>query len=166
MPELDYIEPTLSPDSEDLYLAPAHGWTCFHCGLTLLTPGAARDHFGATPDRVPGCIIHAGEERGLLMAVRKLEAQRDELLKRCESAEMDADCAAGQKHDVLRLVPGARSSCDIRNELDFLRGRAEAAEGALRQVALMAPELFQSAMVASSGPGTYYPPSAGTPALN
>ena len=52
---------------------PAHGWTCFHCGETLTTPGAARDHFGSTPQSIAGCIIKAGEERGLLMALRRAE---------------------------------------------------------------------------------------------
>lgn len=65
------------------YTQPAHGWTCFHCGETFTTPGGARDHFGATPENVAGCLIDrvAIEEggrpergRGLLMALRKAEA--------------------------------------------------------------------------------------------
>jgi hypothetical protein len=71
------------------------GWTCFHCGDTFTTPGAARDHFGETPESIAGCLIDrvALEEggkpergRGLLMALRKAEAsvrameqERDEL---------------------------------------------------------------------------------------
>lgn len=50
-------------------------WICFHCGERFTTPGAARDHFGSTPASVPGCIIKAGEERGLLMALRKAEKE-------------------------------------------------------------------------------------------
>ncbi len=59
------------------YQQPPHGWTCFHCGETFRSVGAARDHFGANPDHEPGCIIQvqAGEERGLLMALRKAEAE-------------------------------------------------------------------------------------------
>lgn len=59
-------------------------WTCFHCGETFTTPGAARDHFGAAKGAEPGCLIEyrvALEEggkpergRGLLMALRKAEA--------------------------------------------------------------------------------------------
>jgi hypothetical protein len=61
-------------DEAETYTMPEHGWTCFHCGETFTTPGSAEDHFGATPDRVPGCIIKAGAERGLLMALRRTEA--------------------------------------------------------------------------------------------
>lgn len=60
----------------DTYEAPAGGWTCFHCGETFTTPGAARDHFGADQSAIPGCLIKVrlGAERGLLMALRKSEA--------------------------------------------------------------------------------------------
>lgn len=60
---------------DDTYTMPAHGWTCFHCGETFTTPGAARHHFGRTPDKKPGCVIKVelGGERGLLAALRKAE---------------------------------------------------------------------------------------------
>jgi hypothetical protein len=70
----------------DTYPAPAHGWTCFHCGETFTTVGSARDHFGSTPSATPGCVIDqvALEEggkpergRGLLMALRKAELELD-----------------------------------------------------------------------------------------
>lgn len=59
----------------ETYPMPAHGWTCFHCGETFTTPGAARLHFGVTPDKDPGCILKVGvgAERGLLSCIRKLE---------------------------------------------------------------------------------------------
>lgn len=52
-------------------------WECFHCGEVFQSPGSARDHFGATPDKQPGCLIKVelGGERGLLMALRKSEDQ-------------------------------------------------------------------------------------------
>ncbi len=59
---------------EDTYPMPAHGWTCFHCGETFRTPEGARQHFGADPLATPGCQIKAGEERGLLREIRRLEA--------------------------------------------------------------------------------------------
>lgn len=55
------------------YEMPKNGWTCYHCGETFTTPGSARDHFGETEEAVAGCIIHAGDEKGLLMALRKSE---------------------------------------------------------------------------------------------
>lgn len=59
------------------YEKPAHGWTCFHCGETFKTVGVAQDHFGAKIDAVPGCMIRVqlGSERGLLMALRRVEEE-------------------------------------------------------------------------------------------
>jgi hypothetical protein len=59
----------------DTYLMPAHGWTCFHCGETFTTPSSARDHFGCEPCADPACRIKVGEERGLVMALRKAEVE-------------------------------------------------------------------------------------------
>lgn len=66
----------------DTYNTPPHGWTCFHCGDTFTTPGAARDHFGFNPSSDPACRIKVGAERGLLMALRTAEAL---LARDCES---------------------------------------------------------------------------------
>ncbi len=67
----------MTSHNSDTYEKPEHGWTCFHCGETFTTIGHARDHFGAKPDAVPGCIerVQLGEERGLLMSLRKVETQ-------------------------------------------------------------------------------------------
>lgn len=36
----------------DSYLSPEQGWVCFHCGVRFLSQGAARSHFGDTPNDV------------------------------------------------------------------------------------------------------------------
>ena len=62
------------------YPAPEHGWTCFHCGETFTTYHRARDHFGRTPECEPGCVlarVAVGEERGMLMRLRRVELERD-----------------------------------------------------------------------------------------
>lgn len=59
----------------DTYDKPEHGWTCFHCGETFTTVGAATDHFGFEPSSDPACRIKLGGERGLVMALRKTEAE-------------------------------------------------------------------------------------------
>lgn len=64
---------------------PALGWTCFHCGETFTTPGAARDHFGCDQSDDPACRIKVGEERGLVMELRKAEAE----IRRLCSEEKD-----------------------------------------------------------------------------
>ncbi len=71
----------------DTYPMPAHGWTCFHCGETFTTPGSARDHFGCEPCADPACRIKVGEERGLVMALRKAEKE----LERYRVEDSDAD---------------------------------------------------------------------------
>lgn len=63
------------PSDQTTYQQPAHGWTCFHCGETFTTQGAARDHFGFDCSAEPGCRIKAGAERGLLMALRRAEGE-------------------------------------------------------------------------------------------
>ena len=44
------------------------------------TVGGARVHFGRRPRDTAGCLIKTGEERGLLMEIRRLEAALRELI--------------------------------------------------------------------------------------
>ena len=62
---------------KDSYLQPKDGWVCFHCGERFTTYGSARNHFGEREDGKAACMIKAGEERGLVMALRKAEAKLD-----------------------------------------------------------------------------------------
>ena len=62
----------------DTYQQPSDGWVCFHCGERFTTPGAASDHFGARPGNKLACKIKAGDERGLVMGLRKAQNERDE----------------------------------------------------------------------------------------
>lgn len=73
--------------TDDWYHRPAHGWTCFFCGETFKTPGAARDHFGGDEGSTAACRIKAGDERGLVMELRKVEEE----LRRYRSENSDAD---------------------------------------------------------------------------
>lgn len=94
--------PTVAPDlirgpastpavmiDDEHYEMPLHGWTCFHCGETFHTPGAARQHFGFTPQSDPACRIKLGAERSLLRAYRALEQENErlQLQLHAESAE-------------------------------------------------------------------------------
>lgn len=69
------------------------GWECFHCGELFTTVGAARDHFGATPDATPGCLlkIQFGDERGWLMELRRLETEVATLRHERMAEETEAD---------------------------------------------------------------------------
>lgn len=55
----------------DTYVMPADGWVCFHCGERFTKIGAAEDHFGGRPSDLTGCQIKAGDEKGLLMSLRR-----------------------------------------------------------------------------------------------
>lgn len=75
--------------NNDTYEMPKDGWVCFHCGERLTTPGAARNHFGTYPDREPACVIKAGDERGLVMALRKAEDRATELFQQIEKERQE-----------------------------------------------------------------------------
>lgn len=108
----------------DTYTAPPHGWTCFHCGETFMTVGAARTHFGATPDAEPGCMtrVSLGAERGLLMALRKAE---DECRKAWEAVHSETT-------DAYRAMSAmqSRHADALRDaeELGYARGLRDAAQ--------------------------------------
>jgi hypothetical protein len=72
------------------YYPPPNGWTCFHCGETFRTVGAARDHFGFDCSRDPACRIKVGEERGLVMALRRAEAENMRMPEALHSENGDA----------------------------------------------------------------------------
>ena len=57
------------------------GWECFVCGEIITTIGGGRDHFGATPNQTPGCLIKVqyGDERGLQIDLRRAQAKITEL---------------------------------------------------------------------------------------
>jgi len=48
-------------------------WRCFHCDEVFVTEDEARDHFGFDCSCDPACRIKAGEERGLVKALRAAE---------------------------------------------------------------------------------------------
>jgi hypothetical protein len=63
-------------ETPETYTVPEHGWTCFYCGETFTAFGDARAHFGGyQPFADAACRIKAGEERGLVMALRRAEMQ-------------------------------------------------------------------------------------------
>ena len=69
------------------YPAPKGGWTCFLCGENFRVWDSARDHFGNSPIATAGCRIKFGEELGLLIALRRAEAEL--ALYRAEDSEKD-----------------------------------------------------------------------------
>lgn len=85
------------------------GWQCFHCGEVFTTVGAARDHFGASPTAKPGCLakVGLGDERGLQMALREAEQQRD------EAAQKALDIAARHDHAVEKYLELAQQHADL-----------------------------------------------------
>jgi hypothetical protein len=88
----------------ETYPRPADGWVCFHCGERFTTPGAAEDHFGAQPNQLAGCQIKAGEERGLLMELRRAEKDREFLYQLLDDIDTVSDAAKGDDAGYRRAV--------------------------------------------------------------
>lgn len=123
-------------------------WTCFHCGETFTTQGAARDHFGFDPASDPACRIKLGAERGLVMALRKSEADCEELRRllhdeTCEAYRLYAAQTTRHRDQIM-------SAEEAGYEKGLSDGRAiEAAEAdllgrcleALRTIVTYAPDI-------------------------
>lgn len=106
-------------ETSETYSMPSHGWTCFHCGETFKTPGAARDHFGFTQASDPACRIKLGAERGLLMALRKAEQE----LAECRAeAPREVEVIA---REMARLQARHADALKAAEELGFERGVAD-----------------------------------------
>lgn len=129
------IDPTQIPaPGEQLFLMrPKHGWVCFFCGEVFMTIGAAEDHFGGEQLAEPACRIKVGEERGLVMALRKAE---EELARyREEDSDKDRQMAAlGVK--MTEELFRAEESGYARAIADLKAGKAE-------------PELYRQILAAA-----------------
>lgn len=131
------------------YPMPRHGWTCFHCGETFTTPGAARDHFGADSLAEPGCRIKAGEELGLLMALRKAEAELERY--RAEDSDKDRQMAAMaadygqalQREEEKGYERGLRDGAAERNRLLAVMVAAARSERAVAAQLAGDPQVFE-----------------------
>lgn len=85
-------------------------WTCFHCGETFTEIESARIHFGSEPESVSGCMIKAGEEHGLLKALREAEEQLARY--RVEDSDSDQRYYAQQADHQRALVKAEQEGYD------------------------------------------------------
>jgi hypothetical protein len=131
----------------ETYPRPKHGWTCFHCGETFRTPGEAAAHFGAAPDATPGCLlkVQLGEERGLLAALRKAEAEIKQLRAQNEQQDYEAANYHGMVSELRRYFAGASTAHQAFLHLDGVEGRAMAAEAIVAAAEKLAPDLIAEA---------------------
>jgi hypothetical protein len=129
-----------SSTQQGTFVMPPHGIMCFHCGETFHTYGSARDHFGADPTAEPGCLIDrvALEEggtpergRGLLIALRKAEAERDEWRDRALALEDKEEMLEGLWGDLRRRF-GTTDPWTIADRLNNERFRADHATALLK----------------------------------
>lgn len=124
--------------SEATYTAPKDGWVCFHCGERFRTEGAARDHFGGEPGELAGCQIKAGEERGLLIELRKAQERVKLWINRAQAAENTIERLECQNSSLTTAMQSykpfreCRSIRDVFNVYDSMEGRALAAEERLK----------------------------------
>ncbi len=128
--------------SKRAYISPKHGWTCYHCGETFTTWGSAEDHFGKTPDRIPGCLIKVqyGNERGLEMELRKIEADREEWKERALAAESQVESLAGIVSEFEKIAGGGCH--ELRMKLDYMQGRVITCDVVTDAFRERAPEIF------------------------
>lgn len=122
------------PEATGTYETPKHGWTCFFCGETFTTYGAARDHFGEQPTDLAACQIKVGEERGLVMELRRAQRAQAEWQLRALGAEageegsirIAADLRLGMKS--YKPFSACWTMQDVFNVYDSMEGRALKAE--------------------------------------
>jgi len=109
-------------NGEYRYPPERRGWTCYHCDETFTTWGSAEDHFGKTPSSKPGCLIkiQLGDERGLEMEIRKLEAEVETWRNRALLAEDREESLAGQVSEFERIAGGGVH--ELRCKLDSMEG--------------------------------------------
>lgn len=50
------------------------GWKCFHCGEVFINEACARAHFGRSEQNASACVIKAGAEGSMLIALRDAES--------------------------------------------------------------------------------------------
>lgn len=136
-------EGELSPrPALETYPMPEGGYVCFHCGERLTTVGQAEDHFGATQGALAGCQIKVGEERGLLMELRKAEKSRDEWMQRALHDEQEIEHLECKVQSVTTAMQSykpfreCRSINDVFFLFDSMEGRAIAAEEQLQQFSM------------------------------
>jgi hypothetical protein len=140
----------------DTYKHPEHGWTCFHCGETFTTVGGARDHFGADITAQPGCLIRVqlGNERGLLMELRKVEAERDDLRKDVEYERTSITAYMERLKTHLNSFKPFRECHtiqDVFNVYDSMEGRALAAEESLSKLRIVTESQTLSRLLRAEG---------------
>jgi hypothetical protein len=142
-------------NTEDTYLAPAHGWTCFHCGehfpCTDDGERLAREHFGPTPDWSPECVERRTlSDFKILELSRRARAEAQEFLEQRHEADGEAD-AAHCRLLPLRRFPAA-SVEEAFNMFHSMEGRALAAEAILAAAAEAAPDVVAAAREKVCGP--------------
>lgn len=128
----------------DTYPKPEHGWTCFHCGETFTTIGAAAYHFGENPyDDVAACVlkIEVGGERGLIYELRKATNRARRLADRVEALEYQLNLAESG----YCRIEGARNGHEAFMAYDFMEGRAVAAEALAADIQKRWPALVAAA---------------------
>lgn len=99
----------MSDATSETYKAPTDAWVCFHCGERFTTRGGAEDHFGAAPNSLAGCQIKAGEERGLLMELRRTEKDREFLWQLLDEIDTVSDIVKGDDAQYRRLCVGIQA---------------------------------------------------------
>ena len=92
----------------ETYPAPAHGWTCFHCGETFHSPGGARDHFGFDPAATPACLLTRDHVQSELRRFRWIEGELRPIVDRLHSLRELLDGAPWDGEETPAMLAQAR----------------------------------------------------------
>lgn len=87
----------MNAEATDKYPAPAHGWTCFHCGETFYHATAARLHFGAGVHDEPKCQISAHKVRAMEAELNRYREEDTDLHR--EIARLKSDHATALRRE-------------------------------------------------------------------
>ncbi len=112
-----------------------HGgpWRCFHCDEVFDTRGGAEDHFGNYINSTPGCVlkVQLGDERGLLMELRRVEEENAHLRQQMNEQYWDQVAFSAHLKTFIQSYRPFRK-CETLQDVyfvyDSMEGRALAAE--------------------------------------
>lgn len=124
-------------------------WVCFYCGEQCNGRTEAENHFGLDIwESCPAACVdplrtdEKERQAAWMDLLRELEGERAESHER--GAEIDSLAGELAAFRELFRKLGADTASDARHNLDFLEGRALAAEAAVAELKRRAPALWQT----------------------
>lgn len=100
-------------------------WRCYHCDEVFVAEDCARRHFGSSDDQSPACLIKAGAEGSLLVALRRAEKDLEEFRRLLHDEASDS--AKAYYAQQTRHAEQMRGAEELGYERGLADGRAQLA---------------------------------------